>query len=224
MNHQNWNFSWRYGSAEETFVTEVCSAPHWGLWLKPEKAKASHLGVAQKIGYVCTEVLSFFSAYSELFPFWSKCVSYFTIKLFSTFPYICVCTQRNVQSRIALTRRMERKMMVCWTLLSECRSCPLLKPPYAFLESEKHLRSPEGTACSLQTLPPKSTRSHSFCFNRNHQNNPEGLMLKEKVLKAKSLSSWPQLKSNILQGKEVMSLVICSCLYPVKPFPLWAFV
>lgn len=107
--------------------------------------------------------------------------------------YMCTYTEKCKLSRRALKRKHERKMMVCWILLSECRSCPLLKPPYAFLESEKHLRSPEGTACSLWTLPPKSTRSRSFCFNRNHQNNPEGLILKEKSWRQNHLAhdlSW----------------------------------
>lgn len=40
-----------------------------GLVIKTEKEKASHLGVAQKIGCVGTEVLSFSSDFSELFLF-----------------------------------------------------------------------------------------------------------------------------------------------------------
>lgn len=46
--------------------------------------------------YVGIEVLSFFSAYSELFRFSSNCVSYFSINFFNTFPYMYVCTLRNV--------------------------------------------------------------------------------------------------------------------------------
>lgn len=180
MNHQNLNFSWRYGSAEETFLTEVFSAPHWVLWLKPEKAKASHLGLAQKIGYVGTEVLSFCSEFSELFIFSCKCVSYFT-KLFSTFHYIYAYIKKHKWSIRVFNKQNWGKDddlldMVKWmqvTSLSKATKCLVLKQKsLSNLQQEQldHYRP-------FFSNPPDPV---SFCFSRNYQNNPEGLMLKEK--------------------------------------------